>query len=291
MGRPGRPRPPPLTDGGDVRGVELVVGEAAQQAGLAYPGVPDQQQPEQHIVLLRHGWAGGPAGGRAAGSAPLGPGHRGARPPENCAGGEKEAGPARAASPPLARCREACAAGARWEERAGPRPPLPLRRRRRCPERGRGTRAGEETPSAGVGRGRCALPAPRVRSPDRDPPRDPPSLRRDPGQSGEGGGERFCLPADLLNGGVGMSSHPAHLYQTRLSGLVPSLQIACRTWPCQLQPSGAPRPCGSLLGGGGGSGWSSPRLTPGSEGLDLNRDSSTGLLWKSRSPGTLGSYC
>lgn len=58
------PGPPPLTDGGDVRGVELVVGEAAQQAGLAHPGVPDQQQPEQHVVLLRHG--GGEAPGPGA---------------------------------------------------------------------------------------------------------------------------------------------------------------------------------------------------------------------------------
>lgn len=59
----GRPWPPPLTDGGDVRGVELVVGEAAQQAGLAHPGIPNQQQPEQHIVLLRHGRdSRGPAG-------------------------------------------------------------------------------------------------------------------------------------------------------------------------------------------------------------------------------------
>lgn len=72
-------RPPPLTDGGDVRGVELVVGEAAQQAGLAHPGVPDQQQPEQHVVLLRHGWARGRAAG-GAGSAPLGRGHRGREP-------------------------------------------------------------------------------------------------------------------------------------------------------------------------------------------------------------------
>ena len=54
-GRVGRPGPSPLTNGGDVRGVELIVGEAAQQAGLAHPRVPDQEQPEQHIVLFRHG--------------------------------------------------------------------------------------------------------------------------------------------------------------------------------------------------------------------------------------------
>lgn len=165
----GAPRPSPLTDGGDVRGVELVVGEAAQQAGLAHPRVPDQEQPEQHIVLFRHGWAGEGRGLRAAGSALLRRGHRGARSPGRERRRRREgSGAGTAAWPPLARCWEACAAGALWEERAGPRPPLPPRRRRR-PGKRRGARAGEPTPRRGRGRGRCALPVPRVCCPGRGP--------------------------------------------------------------------------------------------------------------------------
>lgn len=49
------PPPSPSTDGRDVRRVELVVSEAAQQAGLAHAGVPDEQQAKEHVVLLGHG--------------------------------------------------------------------------------------------------------------------------------------------------------------------------------------------------------------------------------------------
>lgn len=177
----GRPGPPPLTDGGDVRGVELVVGEAAKQAGLAHPGVPDQQQPEQHIVLLRHGWAGGgrglrgcgSAGGQAAGSAPLRRGHRGACPSGNGAGGEKEAGPARAALPPLALCLEAWSGGsAVGGESRAPARPFPCAAA--AARRGGGERAPGGDPLGRGGGDSRALPARRARPKlGPDPPAHP----------------------------------------------------------------------------------------------------------------------
>lgn len=45
-----------LTDGGNEGGVEGIVGEAEEHAGLADPRVPDQQQLEEQVVgFLRHG--------------------------------------------------------------------------------------------------------------------------------------------------------------------------------------------------------------------------------------------
>lgn len=43
-----------LTDGGDEGGVESVLAEPEQQAGLADAAVPDEQQLEQVVVRLRH---------------------------------------------------------------------------------------------------------------------------------------------------------------------------------------------------------------------------------------------
>lgn len=42
------------TDGGDVRGVELTLGEPPQHARLPDARVAQQEQPEQHIVLFGH---------------------------------------------------------------------------------------------------------------------------------------------------------------------------------------------------------------------------------------------
>lgn len=45
----------PLTYGGDEGGVEGVVGEAEEHAGLPHARVPDEQQLEQQVVrFLRH---------------------------------------------------------------------------------------------------------------------------------------------------------------------------------------------------------------------------------------------
>lgn len=133
-----------------MRGVELVVGEAAQQAGLAHPGVPDQQQPEQHIVLLRHGWGRSGRGLRAgSGLSPAPPLPSRPAPARGRCGrrGGRRARPPRRPHPPacpLARWvpGSAAAAGARrgarstrlgWraavggESGGGPCPPLPLR--------------------------------------------------------------------------------------------------------------------------------------------------------------------
>ena len=43
-----------LTDGGDEGGVECVLGEPEEDAGLAHARVADQQQLEQVVVRLRH---------------------------------------------------------------------------------------------------------------------------------------------------------------------------------------------------------------------------------------------
>lgn len=49
-----------LTDGGDEGGVEGIVGEAEEHAGLADPRVPDEEQLEEQVVgFLRHREAGG----------------------------------------------------------------------------------------------------------------------------------------------------------------------------------------------------------------------------------------
>lgn len=218
-------RPPPLTDGGDVRGVELVVGEAAQQAGLAHAGVPDQQQPEQHIVLLRHGWGRrGPEGcGRAAGSAPLGRCHRGARPPGDAAGCEEEAGPATApASPARSGPGSAARRERGWEERAraAPARPFPCAAAAGVPGEGAGSaRRSAATPRRGPGGGEAgALPGGSWNPAPSNP------RVTDPRPRGKG--------ADVPNAGVEVSSHPAHLYQTRLTGLLTSPQIPSRSWPC-----------------------------------------------------------
>ena len=42
-----------LTNGGDERGVERVLGESDQDARLAYAAVPYEQQLEQKVVRLR----------------------------------------------------------------------------------------------------------------------------------------------------------------------------------------------------------------------------------------------
>lgn len=42
------------TDGGNVRGVEVILGKADDQARFAHSAVPDQQQLEEEIVLFRH---------------------------------------------------------------------------------------------------------------------------------------------------------------------------------------------------------------------------------------------
>lgn len=44
-----------LTDGGDVRRVKFVVRESAQQTCFPNPRVSEEQESEEHIVLLRHG--------------------------------------------------------------------------------------------------------------------------------------------------------------------------------------------------------------------------------------------
>lgn len=44
-----------LTDGGDVRRVELVVRESAQQACFPDPRIPEEQESEEDIVLFSHG--------------------------------------------------------------------------------------------------------------------------------------------------------------------------------------------------------------------------------------------
>ncbi|KAJ1103601.1 hypothetical protein NDU88_001022 [Pleurodeles waltl] len=79
-----------LTDGGDVRRVELVVGESAQQTGLAHAGVPDEEQPEQDVVLLGHAASRGAcswAGRGASAAAPSAHGRPG--PPPGSAGGSR----------------------------------------------------------------------------------------------------------------------------------------------------------------------------------------------------------
>ena len=43
-----------LTDGGDECGVECVLGEPEEDAGLAHARVADQQQLEQVVVRLGH---------------------------------------------------------------------------------------------------------------------------------------------------------------------------------------------------------------------------------------------
>lgn len=52
--RAGRVQATPPTDGGDVRGVELTLGEPPQHARLPDARVAQQEQPEQHIVLFGH---------------------------------------------------------------------------------------------------------------------------------------------------------------------------------------------------------------------------------------------
>lgn len=196
-GRVGRPEPPPLTDGGDVRGMELVVGEAAQQAGLAHPGVPDQQQPEQHIVLLRHGGGEEPGLRRAAGSAPLGRCHRGARlpgtPRARRKAGRPRASPARRVPGSAAR-RER---GGRREPRPPPAPaPAPPRgegagsaRRARGERRPRGGgEAGARSPPAG-----CAA----REGPNSPHPLPPPPTPFLPGTRLPG--KHFCFSADILH--------------------------------------------------------------------------------------------
>lgn len=44
-----------LTDGGDVRWIELMFREPVQHASLPNPRVPEHEQPEQHVVLFSHG--------------------------------------------------------------------------------------------------------------------------------------------------------------------------------------------------------------------------------------------
>ena len=44
-----------LTDGGDVRRVEFVVRESAQQTCFPNPRISEKQESEEHIVLLGHG--------------------------------------------------------------------------------------------------------------------------------------------------------------------------------------------------------------------------------------------
>lgn len=62
-----------LTNGGDEGGVEGIVGEAEEDAGLADPRVPDEQQLEEQVVgFLRHG--GGRGGSRRPSSPPPSPG-------------------------------------------------------------------------------------------------------------------------------------------------------------------------------------------------------------------------
>lgn len=43
-----------LTDGGDVRGIKFTFREPAQHAGLPDAGVPEHEQPGQHVVLFGH---------------------------------------------------------------------------------------------------------------------------------------------------------------------------------------------------------------------------------------------
>lgn len=43
-----------LTDGGDMRGIKLTLGEPAQHTRLPDPRVPEHEQPEQHVVLFGH---------------------------------------------------------------------------------------------------------------------------------------------------------------------------------------------------------------------------------------------
>lgn len=52
--RAGRVQATSPTDGGDVRGVELTLGEPPQHARLPDARVAQQEQPEQHIVLFGH---------------------------------------------------------------------------------------------------------------------------------------------------------------------------------------------------------------------------------------------
>lgn len=44
-----------LTDGGDVRRVKFVVRESAQQTCFPNPRISEEQESEEHIVLLSHG--------------------------------------------------------------------------------------------------------------------------------------------------------------------------------------------------------------------------------------------
>lgn len=59
-----------LTDGGDVRVVEVVLCKANDQTSLAHPRVPDQQQLEEVVVGFGHGghWGSRGRGGEAPGT-------------------------------------------------------------------------------------------------------------------------------------------------------------------------------------------------------------------------------
>lgn len=43
-----------LTDGGYVRRVEFVVRKSAQQTCFSNPGISEEQESEEHVVLLGH---------------------------------------------------------------------------------------------------------------------------------------------------------------------------------------------------------------------------------------------
>lgn len=205
-----------------MRGVELVVGEAAQQAGLAHPRVPNQQQPEQHIVLLRHGRdSRGPAGGgrAAAGSAPLSLCHRGRW--------RERSGPAPAlASPARSLARWSGEARLRRERGAGklalagggrgqpPLPPLPGPPPVPCAAAAAGEGEGSAgDPDAGPGGG----------------PRSAPKALGCRDRTGVGEGQRLRLSTDDLSGRVGMSAHPTHL--ANLDVPVPSLPLESHPKP------------------------------------------------------------
>lgn len=50
-------KPQQRTDGGDVRGVEIVLSKTDDQTCFPHSAVPDEQQLEKEIVLFRHGWS------------------------------------------------------------------------------------------------------------------------------------------------------------------------------------------------------------------------------------------
>lgn len=52
--RAGRDGATPPTDSGEVRGVELALGEPPQHARLPDARVAQQEQPEQHVVVFGH---------------------------------------------------------------------------------------------------------------------------------------------------------------------------------------------------------------------------------------------